>query len=146
MNKIVVFSLFLLISTFSCKKIKESTNKYAPYKLAVQGLTKRYNNSAVDMKEAENAKDVAKVLGFLAASHKIANRMFHKFKKQYPELENSKSKDFPENLHEIVQNYQRARKRFGKELSKKMKQFSKDKLIKSQMAQWIKAAKNNKIQ
>ncbi|MGM0597646.1 MAG: hypothetical protein ACQES9_11470 [Myxococcota bacterium] len=146
MNKIILVYLVLLFSTFSCKKINESVNKYVPFKLAVQGLTKRYKNAVGDMKEADKAEDVAKILGYLATSHQVANRVIHKFKKKYPELENSKSKDFPENLQEIMQNYQKARKEFGKELSKKMKQFGENKLVKSGMTKWIKAVKSNKLQ
>jgi len=94
MKKLAVISIVCFAVAFGCSYL----NKYAPYKLALKGLSKAYETAIAAAEKADEPKEVAGILNTLAAAHEKSNPAFEEMWRQFPELMDSKSDQYPETL------------------------------------------------
>jgi hypothetical protein len=142
MKKVAVIFVVGFVGLASCKKLKEYANKYGPYKVAIQGLTKAYKKATKDIKNAKKAEEVGNVFDYLAKMHNSANKTILRLRKEYSELEGlEKPEEYPEVLQEDVKEFQKVMKNFGKVATKKLKKYSNNKLVQNQVKKWMKAVK-----
>ena len=140
MRKLTVLFLIGFFSFAACKKLKQYANKYAPYKIAIQGMTKAYKKATEDLKKAQNAEQVGNVFDYLAGVHKSTNKTILKLRRQYPELEDLKAKEFPKVLQEDVKEFKKVAEEFGKVSQEKLKKYGKNKLVQNLVKKWLRAA------
>lgn len=96
MKKLAVVSILCIAVASGCSYL----NKYAPYKLALKGLSKAYETAIAAAERADEPKEVAGILNTLAAAHEKSNPAFEEMWRQFPELMDPKSDKFPETLKE----------------------------------------------
>jgi hypothetical protein len=96
MKKLAVISIVCIAVASGCSYL----NKYAPYKLALKGLSKAYETAIEAAERADEPKEVAGRLNTLATAHEKSNPAFEEMWRQFPELMDPKSDKFPEALKE----------------------------------------------